>query len=227
MVVVGSVTTLISGSVLAAGGQVAPQSTGSPLGASASPITSIKPVTNVRSVKFPPTLGIASPALSKTLPWPRLTRRAVRDSTQPATLAKAPVPVIVRVWFPSHPLSASGSSATVTVLMRHVKYCQLVLTNHPGLPVHFDWKSQSCSNGVFRDKITVGPNRTYQAVRVDFEFSARDDTSVAHIEVVLQVSPARRRWLRRRRSLSLRRACLRREGRPCSRTPRRGRQAAR
>src|SRR5271165_1788330 len=129
MVVVGSLTTLISGSVHAAAGQATLQSKGSTLGASPGSITSIKPVTSVRPVRFPPDLGIASPAISDTAPPPRLTQRAARDSTQRATLAKAPV--IVRVWLPSHPLSASGGSATVTVRLRHVKDCQLVMANHP------------------------------------------------------------------------------------------------
>jgi hypothetical protein len=121
---------------------------------------------------------------------PQLTHEAAGHSTKPGIQPKTPAPVIVRVWLPSHPLSASGSSATLTILMLHAKRCQLVLTNHPGLQVHFNWQSQSCSNGVFRDAVTVAANRSNEDVRVVFEYSASDNGSVTQRRIVINISPA-------------------------------------
>ncbi|MGA3354848.1 MAG: hypothetical protein ABSD85_16950 [Acidimicrobiales bacterium] len=92
--------------------------------------------------------------------------------------------------------------------MHHVKNCQLVLANHPGLAVHFNWHSLPCSNGVFRDAISIGPNRSQEAVRVVLEFSARGHITVAQRRIVLNVSSAPLPPARPSASLSLNPASL-------------------
>lgn len=78
VIVIGSVAALISASVPAASGQVALHAVRDPLGASASQINSINPVSNVRSVKFSAVIGIAPPALGKSSP-PELTHQPAGD----------------------------------------------------------------------------------------------------------------------------------------------------